>query len=345
MTINLKPDSGIALLRAEYTFPFIGLLRAAGAPVDSELQRARLPALIEELPDAFVSTDLIFRFIEQASRRVGIDNIGFDAGWKLRYEDLGPALTSAINQAPNLRVAIETFSRLVLQEDSEYRCYLEDRGEQTRICVQQYIPAGADTRIAEWQNIKAVIEVIRQYQQPGWLPRAVGLLSRQTPKSAERDRLGDIKVLTGQPDTFIEIPTTLLEQPRPLSGEHFPQRPNHGAICSCTSDLSRYENDLPSRLRSALIPYLASGNPGIELAAKIAGTSVRKLQRILDQRQTSYSELLETLRYEQALHLLRHTDLKILDIALSLGYSDASNFARTVRRISGSSPRELRSNG
>jgi AraC-like DNA-binding protein len=92
----------------------------------------------------------------------------------------------------------------------------------------------------------------------------------------------------------------------------------------------------------ALAPYLASSYPAIDLAAEIAGTSVRSLQRQLSQMRTSYTELVERLRFDQAIRLLRDSDLKILDIALELGYSDASNFARAFRRISGTSPRELR---
>jgi AraC-like DNA-binding protein len=58
--------------------------------------------------------------------------------------------------------------------------------------------------------------------------------------------------------------------------------------------------------------------------------------------QTSYTELVERLRFEQAVRLLRDSDLKILEVAIALGYGDASNFARALRRICGSSPRELR---
>ena len=342
MIIDHKPDSGIALVRAEYLFPYIELLRGSGAPIDRELGRARLPALIEELPEAYVCTDLVFRFVEGATRKAGIEDIGFEAGWRLTYDDLGPALGRTLQQAPTLRFALETFSRLASLEDSEYRCELWDQGKNTRICIRQYVPKGSDTRIAEWQNIKAIVEVIRQFQRPDWLPPTIGLMSPRAITAAQRDRLGDIRVLTRQPETFIEIPAQLLAETRPLSQDTGARDSLKKPGCSCVSDLARFDDDLMSRLRTALIPYLSSGQPGIELAADIAGTSVRNLQRRLEREQTSYSALLESVRFRQALHLLRHTDMKILDIALSLGYSDASNFARTMRRMSGFSPRELR---
>jgi AraC-like DNA-binding protein len=240
---------------------------------------------------------------------------------------------------------LETFSRLISLEDSEFRCGLQGSGETQHICIQQHVPPGADSRIAEWQNLKAVIELVRQYQHPGWLPRTIGLVSPLPLTAIERDCLENVRIFTAQRHTYIEISASMLARPRLPLRDPSRRRTDFGSAGPGPENLPRFEDDLTSRLRTALVPYLASGHPGIELAAEIAGISVRKLQRRLDRMHTSYSALLETLRFEQAMHLLQHSDLKILDIALSLGYNDASNFARAVRRISGSSPRQLRNPG
>ncbi len=301
--------------------------------------------LIEELPDSYVSTDLAFRFLQHCADREGIGNIGFEAGWQLCYADLGPVLRNALQQAPTLKTAIQTFSRLISLEDSEFCCSLQGNGETKHIRIQQYVPPGADSRIAEWQNLKAVIELVRQFQHPGWLPRSIGLVSPLPLTVVERDCLDKVQILTAQQYSYVEIPASMLARPRLSARGPFQRRTDDKSAGPGPGSFPPFEDDWTSRLRIALIPYLASGHPGIELAAEIAGFSVRKLQRRLDRMHTSYSALLETLRFEQALYLLQHSDLKILDIALSLGYNDASNFARAIRRISGSSPRELRSPG
>ena len=310
--------SPIALVRAEYVFPFIDLLRQTGTPVERELRRARLPSLIEELPDSYVSTGLAFQFVQHCADREGIGNIGFEAGWQFSYDDLGPVLKDALQQAPTLKIALETFSRLVSLEDSEFRCSLQDCGETKRICLRQYIPAGADSRIAEWQNLKAVVELVRRYQQADRSPLTIGIMSLAPPTPDERDRLDSISVLTGQQSSFVEIPASMLARPRLPGRDAFHRCRKNQSACSGSSDLPGFEDELTSRLRTALIPYLSSGHPGIELAAELAGISVRKLQRRLDLMHTSYSRLLESLRFEQALNLLQHSDLTILDIALSL---------------------------
>ena len=345
MSINPEADCPIALVRSEYLFPYIQLLREVGTPIDRELRRARLPILIEELPDSYIGTDLAFRFIEKCAHAEGIDNIGFEAGWRLSYNDFGSVLKDALQQAPTLKTAIETFSRLILVEDSEFQCYLQGNGETMRVCTRQYVPDGSDSRIAEWQNLKAIIELVRKYQHPDWLPRVIGFESPRPVSKEVRHRLGNCRVLTAQPSAFIEIPASILTQTRLPESRRRRRCFAEALQGEASLDSLPYGEDLTGRLHTALVPYLTSGQLSIDLAAEIAGISVRKLQRHLHRMQTSYSCLLEKLRFEQSLQLLQYSDLTILEIALLLGYSDASNFSRAIRRMSGLSPRELRRPG
>ena len=74
----------------------------------------------------------------------------------------------------------------------------------------------------------------------------------------------------------------------------------------------------------------------------MAATSVRTLQRRLQESGLSYSELVNELRFETAARLLRETDATALEIALEVGYEDPSHFSRAFKRLAGISPREYR---
>jgi AraC-like DNA-binding protein len=333
--------NSIVLVRAEYVVLYIDLLRRLGTPVDRELRRARLPTLIEEMPDAWVSMDLTFRFIANCAHSEGIDDIGFEAGWDVSIEAFGDIMASTLQAAPTPKSRLEVFSRLLSLEDTGVRCELHPEGDMARICMPQYTPHGADSRIAEWLNLKAVIEVIRSWMGPDWLPPVIGLASRLPVSNSIRDRLPGIQILTGQSTPFIGVPSRVLSMPN-VDDCRATVKNRMTGTGGYTSIVATEPANLEGRLSAALAPYLASGHPPIGLAAEIAGTSVRSLQRRLDRMQTSYTELVERLRFEQAVLLLRDSDLKILEIAIALGYGDASNFARALRRICGSSPRELR---
>jgi AraC-like DNA-binding protein len=52
--------------------------------------------------------------------------------------------------------------------------------------------------------------------------------------------------------------------------------------------------------------------------------------------------LIDELRFSEAKKLLREPDIRIEEIAQSVGFDDQSNFTRMFRRISGLTPKEFR---
>ena len=166
------------------------------------------------------------------------------------------------------------------------------------------------------------------------------VLIEEMPEQSVCDRLSSVALFSDQDESWIEVPSRLLSQPITTRSIDAPE----GASIGSAADESenRPGSGWIHDLSDALIPYLPSGHPPIDLAAEMAGTSVRSLQRRLNRMQTSYVELVERIRFDQAVRLMRDSNLNILDIALTLGYRDASNFSRAIRRISGVSPSQLR---
>jgi len=64
--------------------------------------------------------------------------------------------------------------------------------------------------------------------------------------------------------------------------------------------------------------------------------------RRLAQEGTSFQQLLDAHQQSRTLWLLQHTSDSVEDIAGRLGYTDTSNFSRTVKRWFGHTPSALR---
>lgn len=82
--------------------------------------------------------------------------------------------------------------------------------------------------------------------------------------------------------------------------------------------------------------------PSVDQAASDLHMSSRTLKRKLQQLGTSYQKILDDLRKGLAVEYLTQTEITVDDIAVQLGYSDASNFARAFRRWTGRSPSDYR---
>jgi AraC-like DNA-binding protein len=106
-------------------------------------------------------------------------------------------------------------------------------------------------------------------------------------------------------------------------------------------------NDLKSRIGiageiRALLLRDITNPPTLAAIATLLEISDRSLRRQLREQGISFRGLLDELRMQIALKYLRTTRLANEDIALALGFSDATNFRRAFRRWTNKSPSEIR---
>lgn len=108
---------------------------------------------------------------------------------------------------------------------------------------------------------------------------------------------------------------------------------------------SAQADDHEGRLR-ALLDWLAdhySEEIDWEALADRFALSLRTLHRQLKQQTGSTPQrYLNRLRLLEARHLLRHSDMRITDIAFQCGFGDSNHFSTLFKREFGSAPRTLR---
>lgn len=90
--------------------------------------------------------------------------------------------------------------------------------------------------------------------------------------------------------------------------------------------------------RAALVEMLPLGQTEAEELARRLKLSKRSLQRGLSQAGTTFQQLLADTRNQLAMHYLRQAGLSQTEIAILVGFYDASSFARAFRRWNGLSP-------
>jgi AraC-like DNA-binding protein len=100
--------------------------------------------------------------------------------------------------------------------------------------------------------------------------------------------------------------------------------------------------DFPATVRRLLRKQLILGQCSMPEVAALLGMHRRTLDRRLQRQGVSYGELVGSLRTDIARQLLRDTDLPVRQVAESLHFSSAANFATAFRRWTGVTPGEYR---
>jgi AraC-like DNA-binding protein len=104
--------------------------------------------------------------------------------------------------------------------------------------------------------------------------------------------------------------------------------------------IERYQNPdgLVGCARALVDQSLGVEEPSARTVARALGLSERTLRRRLRDERTGFRELVDDVRRERALVLVRDSDLNVSELAHRCGFSDGAAFARAFKRWTGHSP-------
>lgn len=147
-----------------------------------------------------------------------------------------------------------------------------------------------------------------------------------------------------QEHNLFTLDPALLEQPLPQANEHT------WAMClaQCRELVSRRRarTGIAAEVRELLVPRGGLDGyavpPGIDAVARDLNMSTRTLRRHLDAAGTSYRQLLDEVRRALSEEMLTATPLSVSDVAIRLGYAEASTFIHAFKRWTGTTPSAYR---
>lgn len=98
------------------------------------------------------------------------------------------------------------------------------------------------------------------------------------------------------------------------------------------------ELSVAAQVTNWLIKQLPNGEPDQKLLASTLNLSERTLRRRLQQENTTYQRILDSVREERATYYLSETTLSLLDISMLLGYQQLTAFNAAYKRWTGCTP-------
>ena len=333
--------ANIPLTRCQFLLPFIGILDDIGAPTSSLLEKFRLPSSLEDKSDLYIPLLPTLRFAETAQRSQDIEDLGFLAAQRISYSHMRGKTRTLIAHSPTLLMALRHACRWAPREDTVLSMWIEYDDDHVRVCSRLARTNGfLHLEHAQWiQNIFA-IHIVRQFAGPDWMPATIAFEARYTPGPATRAFWPNVRFLSGQQAAWVSVPISYLSLPGRPSDLGLP--PGELGLPPDDHDDGPSAYDIVELLKLMLPAYLDEGIPALAVVAEMAGVSARTFQRKLSHLGLAYSDILDTVRYENASKLLRDTEAKIIDVSFSSGYTDPAHFSRAFRRISGVTPRQFR---
>lgn len=104
-----------------------------------------------------------------------------------------------------------------------------------------------------------------------------------------------------------------------------------------------HPDDLVTQAQQEIMRVLRDGEPDISAIAQALAVSTRTLQRRLEERDMTFTRLVDEVRENQARNLVSSGSMSLSEIAFFLGYSDQSALTRAFKRWTGQTPKKFRS--
>jgi AraC-like DNA-binding protein len=322
----------VPLIRQRVLDPMIGLLDDVGAPVGHLLHRAGLSPSVEDRCEGFATGRATFGFIELAAASQDIPDFCWRSVSQCPFHRLG-GWAQPVGQEGTLRGALRRFSTLMMREISFIHFGL-DSGESHAQFWRRRPPEARSWRgdvQGEQFMLAWMIQVVRLAAGSSWVPHRIELEGDDATWLRSAPGLAACQIELGTGETAITVPYELLDRVlrRPASADEGEDRFAEAVLPADT---------LAGSLQQVVAPLLSLRPASLELAAELAETSPRTLERRLAEEGTCWRQVLDRTRFEACTRMLRSGDLSLAKIAGELGYSDQAHLTRAFRRWTGEGP-------
>jgi AraC-like DNA-binding protein len=327
-------NPGVSVIRTAHLRSFVDFLEKSAGPADGCLGRAGVSRELIMHTEGLVAFQRALRFVELASDRIGTQHMGSYVGREnpiSRLGSYGQRLDACVTVHDYLHTGVSSYPKV----SNAISLRLEKVRDGVRLHHGSGFSPSLGTHQSDLNFIEITVGKLREALGPFWAPRRVGLAYIPSEPVPADSLLASAGAPNKSRTAFIEIGSAELGALFPISRGPNDNR-SHG------TNLSSLPTDFIGLARLQIETLLPIESIGIELLAQSLGVSVRSLQRRIASAGSSFSGLLEDVRFQLATSWLEDTPKSIAEIAFDLGYNYPANFTRAFRRRTGVPPNVYR---
>ena len=306
------------------------LIQAAGIDAASLADR--------ELRIPFAQFGLILR---QAAEACADPDLGLHFGEMARRFPPGHLLYTVMMNSPNVSGALERFFRFHALMSDAVIPRVERSGEHADILIEPAQPGFTIGRPYLDTSLAASMVFLEKLDGRHVRPIEACFAYKAPPDKREHRRLFSCPLRFDQQVSRLRFESGLLD------------RPLQHADPDLLKSLERIAQKRLARAtatpawvrktqRSIIRTLLAGDQPAVEAVARDLAVSVRHLQTQLKAEESTYKQVLDTVRLDLAKDYLNKDDLSLCEIAFLLGYTEQSSFNHAFKRWTGTTPMQYR---
>ena len=321
------------LVRAAALTHFAQVAASCGLDAAALVAEVGLPARCLDDPDLKVPSHAVGRLLELAAERGAEPAFGLRLVESRRLSNLGP-LGLLVRDEPTLRSALEAMVRYVHLHNEALSVQVESSGGLVLIREELRAEGGPPLRQATELALGVLFRVLGLFLGAGWKPRLVCFRHRAPASLVLHRRLFGPAVEFGHEFDGIVCNASALDAPNPAADPvmaRYTQRLLQPGVGPSTA--------MADRVRQLVVLLLPRGHCRVELVAQHLGVDRRTVARRLAAEGTSFSAVVDRVRGELVARYLDDRARPLADIALLLGFSAPSAFARWHRQQFGMAAR------
>jgi len=313
------------------------VLRGLGVDLADVLDTARLSAHIFDDRDNHVAYPDLGRLLAVSARLSNCDHIALLVARQVRLADMGLA-GEAVLCGRTVGEGLQRFASHFTLQNTAATVNLATSGGYARIIYAIAVPGMIDTEQLQLGAMTVAFNILQDLCGPEWLPTELTFASRAPANLRPCQKYFRAPLRFDSSESAVVFESRWLERllppVDPLARDRIEAqvRERQAALFA----------DFPATVRDLVRKQLVLGNSSMDSVAAIFGVHRRTLDRRLQRHGMLYREILESVQSDFACQLLRDTEMPVQQIAESLQFSSAANFATAFRRWTGATPTEYR---
>jgi AraC-like DNA-binding protein len=331
------PQDVTGTLRVSAVWHLPALLVELGVDLEEVLAAAGLQAGIFDSPDNPITYPALERLLLACERVSNRDDFGLLIGQRSRLAEMGLA-GEAARCSDTVGQALVRFVEHFNLHDGAATMALVTAGGFTRFIYAIAEGGLTDTRHVQLGAITIAFNIVQDLCGVDWLPTVVTLACRSPANPRACQKFFRAPLRFDSDESALVFEHHWLERPLPPV-DAVERRRFEDDVAALAMQLHA---DFPVTVRRLVRKQLLFGQCSMDGVAASLGMHRRTLDRKLQRHGVQYGELVESVKRDVARQLLWDTRLQVQQVAESLHFSTAANFATAFRRWTGMTPSEYR---